>query len=141
MCNSSVHNVSSYPYYAYCAHFDLSLPLTQCIRLEVGGPFGLAASFDMNNILHGLEDTFDMEHNLADTPLEGCQDVFMHEGSPSIVIMFSPVSLSIPMFLPFVHYLHFPLSMLMRFVILMLIWAITITCFICLVVMLAILSP
>ena len=38
----------------------------------------------MNNALYGLEDTFDMEHNLVDTPLEGCQDVFMHEGSYSL---------------------------------------------------------
>jgi len=41
MCNSSVHNVSSCPYYAYYAHSDLSLPLNQSMRLEVGVPFGL----------------------------------------------------------------------------------------------------
>ena len=38
----------------------------------MGEPFGLGASFDMNNALCGLEDTFDMEHNLVNTPLEGC---------------------------------------------------------------------
>ena len=38
----------------------------------------------MNNALCGLEDTFYMEHNLVDTPLEGCRDVFMHEGSSSL---------------------------------------------------------
>ena len=38
----------------------------------MGEPFGLGASFDMNNALCGLEGTFDMEHNLVDTPLEGC---------------------------------------------------------------------
>ena len=37
----------------------------------MGEPFGLGASFGMNNALCGLEDTFDMEHNLVDTPLEG----------------------------------------------------------------------
>ena len=77
MCNSSAHNVSSCPYYAYCAHSDLSLPLTHSIRLEVGEPFGLGASFGMNNALCGLQDTFDMEHNLVDTPLEECPDVFI----------------------------------------------------------------
>jgi len=25
-----------------------------------------------------------IEHNLVDTPLEGCRDVFMHEGSPGL---------------------------------------------------------
>jgi len=79
----------------------------------VGEPFRLGASFGMNNALCGLEDTFNMKHNLVDTPLEGCRDVFMHEESPSLVKMFSPVPLSIPMFLPFVHNLHFPLSILM----------------------------
>jgi len=58
MCNSSVHNVSSCPYYAYCAPSDSSLPLTQSMRVEVGEPFGLGASFGMNNALCGLEDTF-----------------------------------------------------------------------------------
>jgi len=72
MCNSSIHNVSSCPYCAYCAHCYLSLPLTQGLRLEVGEPFGLDVSFGKNNALCGLEDTFDMEHNLLDTPLEGC---------------------------------------------------------------------
>jgi len=57
MCNFSVHNVNSCPYYAYCAHSDLSLPLTQSTRLEVGETFGLGASFGMNNALCGLEDT------------------------------------------------------------------------------------
>jgi len=69
VCNSSAHNVSSCPYYACCAHFDSCLPLTQSISLEVGEPFGLGASFGMNNSLCGLEDIFDMEHNLVDTPL------------------------------------------------------------------------
>ena len=33
----------------------------------------------------GLEETFDMEHNLVDTPLGGCRDMFVHEGFPSLV--------------------------------------------------------
>ena len=84
MCNSSADNVSLCRYYAYCVHSDSSLPLTQSMGLEVGEPVGLGASFGMNNALCGLEDTFDMEHNLVDTPLEGCRDVFMHEGSSSL---------------------------------------------------------
>jgi len=54
------------------------------MRLEVGEPFGLGARFGMNNVLCELEDTFDIEHNLVDTPIEGCRDIFMHEGSPSL---------------------------------------------------------
>jgi len=60
----------------------------------VGEPFGLGASFGMNNALCGLQDTFDMEHNLVDTLLEGCRDVFMHKGSPSLAcenILLSPL--------------------------------------------------
>jgi len=53
LCNTSSHNVSSCPYYACYAHFDSSLPLTQCTGLEV--PFRLDASFGMNNDLCGFE--------------------------------------------------------------------------------------
>jgi len=150
LCNSSAHNVSSCPYYACYTHSDSSLPLTQCTGLEVDESLGLGASFGMNNALYGLEDTFDMEHNLVDTPLEGGQDVLMHEGAPSLLleITFSPIPLSIPMFLPVVHNLHFPLSILMmcpliilKFGILLLIWAIRITYFICLMGMLKFLGP
>ena len=51
--------------------------------LEVDEPFGLNASFGMNNDLRGFEGTLGREHNLVDTPLEGCREVFVHEGSPS----------------------------------------------------------
>jgi len=54
------------------------------MRLEVGEPFRFSASFGMNNVLCGMKDTFDMEHNLVDTHLEGCQDVFIHEGCPNL---------------------------------------------------------
>jgi len=84
MCNSSAHNVSSCPYYACYAHPDSYLPLTQSMRLEAGESFGLVSSFGMSNALCGLEDTFNVEHNLVDTPLEGCGDVFLHKGSPSL---------------------------------------------------------
>ena len=50
----------------------------------MGEPFGLGASFGMNNALGGLETSFDEVHNVVDTPLEGCNDMFMHEGSPSL---------------------------------------------------------
>jgi len=49
----------------------------------VGESFGLVARFGMNNACCGLEDIFDME-NLVNTPLEGCQDVFVYEESPSL---------------------------------------------------------
>ena len=84
MSNSFLHNVSSCPYYAYCANSVSSLPLIECMRLKVGEAFGLGASFGMNHALCGLEDTFDMDHNLVDTPLKGCRDVFVHEESPSL---------------------------------------------------------
>ena len=38
----------------------------------------------MNTDLCGLEDTLDREHNLVDTPLEGCREVFVHKGSSSL---------------------------------------------------------
>jgi len=50
----------------------------------VGEPSHLGVSFGMNNALCGLEDTFNMEHNLVDTPLEGCRDVFVDGGSPNL---------------------------------------------------------
>ena len=101
----------------------------------------------MNNALCGLEDTFDMEHNLVDTPLEGCHDMFVHERSPSQAcdnVLPSPLEhshvsifCSQPSFFP--EYTYDVL--ILRFVILMLKWAMRITCFICLVGMLKILGP
>ena len=38
----------------------------------------------MNNDLCGFEDTLDRGHNLVNPPLEGCRDLFMHEGSSSL---------------------------------------------------------
>ena len=84
MCNFSAHNVSSCPYDACYTHLDSSLPLTQSMGHEVGEPFGLGASFGMGNACCRLETSFDKVHNLVDTLLEGCSDMFMHEGSPSV---------------------------------------------------------
>jgi len=84
LCNTSTHNVSSCPYYAYYAHSDSSLPLTRCTGLEVGEPIRLDASLGMNSVLCRFEYTLDREHNLVDTPLEGCREVFVHEGSSSL---------------------------------------------------------
>jgi len=81
VCNSSNHNINSCPYYAYYAHPESSLPLVQCTGLEVGECFTLVARFGMNNACCGLEDTFNMEQNLVDTPLEECRDAFVHEES------------------------------------------------------------
>jgi len=111
MCNSSAHNVSSCPYDACYTHFDSSLPLTQSMGLEVDEPFGLGSGFGMDNACCGLETLFDEMHNLVDTPLEGCNDMFMHEGSPSLgsnhVI---PNPLEHSMILLCVHNLHYPPS-------------------------------
>ena len=78
-------------------------------------PFGYAAHFGMNYDLCGLEDTLDREHNLVSTPLEGCQDLFVHEGSSSLSYEnVLPNPLSMPIFLLLVHHLHrHPLSILM----------------------------
>ena len=84
MCNSSDHNANSCPYSAYYAHPDSSLPLAQCTGLKVGEPFGLVARFGMNNACYGLETPFEEARNLVDTPLEGCRDMFVHEGSPRL---------------------------------------------------------
>jgi len=54
------------------------------MRLDMGEPFGLGASFGMDSAGCGLETSFDEVHNLVDTPLAGCSDMFMHEGSPSL---------------------------------------------------------
>jgi len=84
LCNTSAHNVSSCPYYAYYAHSDSSLPLTQCTGLDVGEPIRFDASLGMNNVLYRFEDTLDREHNLVNTPLKGCREVFVHERSSNL---------------------------------------------------------
>jgi len=63
---------------------DSSLPLAQCTGFEGGAPFGYAARFSGENPCEESKDTFVMAHDLVDTPLEGCHDMFMHEGSPSL---------------------------------------------------------
>jgi len=50
----------------------------------VGESFGLGAGFGMTNALCGLGDTVEEVHNLVYTPLEGCRDIFFHEGSSSL---------------------------------------------------------
>jgi len=52
--------------------------------LKVGEPFGLVARIGMNNASCALETSFDEVQNLVDIPLEGCLDMFVHEGSPSL---------------------------------------------------------
>ena len=49
-----------------------------------GEPLGYAARFNRDNALCGFEDMLDREHNLVDTPLKGCRDLFVHEGSSSL---------------------------------------------------------
>ena len=53
--------------------------------LEGGESFGYAANFGMTDALWGVEETLDREHNPVYTPLEGCQDLFVHEGSSSLI--------------------------------------------------------
>ena len=62
----------------------MPLPLAQCTGLEGGESFGYAANLGMDNALCGLEETLEREHHLVYTPLEGCQDLFVHEGSSSL---------------------------------------------------------
>ena len=92
------------------------------------------------------EGTFDKMHDQARTPLEGCRDVFVHEESPShglpdplnhslIFVMCSKPSFS------FEYYFNLPIDNLTIFVILMLIWAIRITCLICSVEMFILSCP
>jgi len=115
----------------------------------VGQPFGLVARFGMNNACCGLKTPFDEVHHLGDIHLEGFHDMFMHEGSPSLSCAdaipnslershVSPM-LSQPSFFP-EHSFDVPMIFL-NFVILMLIWTMRITCLICLVGMLKLLSP
>ena len=54
------------------------------MRLEGGEHLGYATRFSRDNALCGFEDMLDREHNLVDTPLKGCRDLFVHEGSPSL---------------------------------------------------------
>jgi len=48
---------------------DSSLPFAQCTGLKVGEPFGLVATFSMNNACCGLETTFEEVHHIVETPL------------------------------------------------------------------------
>ena len=90
----------------------------------------------MNNALCGLEDTFDMEYNLVDTPLEGCHDMFVHEGSSSLGCdKDSPNPLKHSHVSPMCSQPHFsPIICLIcpmifqNFVILIWIWAMMVTC-------------
>ena len=84
LCNTSAHNASLCPSYAYYALSDSSLSLTQCTGFEEGESFGLGAGFGMTNALCGLGDIVEEVHNLVYTPLEGCRDLFVHEGSSSL---------------------------------------------------------
>jgi len=76
-----------------------------------GEPFGYAARLGGISACLESEDTFDMVHNLVDTPLERCRDIFAHGGSPSLGCddVFHN-SLENVMFLLCVHNLHFPLG-------------------------------
>jgi len=127
---------------------DSFLPLTQCRGIEVGKPFGYAR-FDEVNAGLELEGNFDEMHDLARTPLKGHHNVFVREESSSlgsnyiipIPIEHSHASLmcSQPSFSP-EYSIDVPKDIL-NFVILMLIWAMRITCLICLETMLKFFSP
>jgi len=121
---------------------DSSFPLAQCTGFGKGILLGLTVS--VIDACFESEDTFDEVHNLDKTPLEGSCDMIMHEESPSlVVVMFSLIPLIIPMFRLCVHNPLFSLSItlmhpliILRFVILMLTWAMRLKCLICLVEML-----
>ena len=52
--------------------------------LEVDEPLGLVARIGMNNACCELETSFEDVHNLVYTPLEGCRDMFVRGGCPSL---------------------------------------------------------
>ena len=76
----------------------------------MGEPFGLVTRLGINNACCGLETLFEEVHHLVETPLEGCRDMFVHEGSPKLVCDddIPPILLSNSLFLPCFHTLHFP---------------------------------
>jgi len=49
-------------------------------RVRRGEPFGYAARLSGVSACLESEDTFDMAHNLVNTPLDGCHDMFVHGG-------------------------------------------------------------
>ena len=143
LCSSSDHNAKSCPYYTchakpnFAPHTDSSdvvltlsdssLPLAQCTGFEGGEPFRYVARLSGDSVCSESEDTFDMAHHLASTPLEGCHDMFVYEGSPSFGTNYIvPYSLerfhvstfcSQPSFSPKLDFLMYPL-IIWRFVIL-----------------------
>jgi len=96
MCSFSDHNAYSCPYYACYVQPDfapprdnddvilnlsnLPLPLGQHTGFEGGEPFGYVTRLSGVSACLESEDKFDMTHNLVDTLLEGCHDMFAHEG-------------------------------------------------------------
>ena len=149
LCNSFDHNVSSYPYYACYAHPDSSLPLAQCTWFEgvnlLGMLQGLVGLMHVRSWkLHLMRCI--IQWMLLQRSVLIC--LCTGGGLAQIIVMLSPIPSIIPMFLPFIPNLHCPSSvivmrplMILRFVILMLIQAMRITCLMHLVGMLKILGP
>jgi len=63
---------------------DSSFPLAQCTVLEMGEPFKVVATFNSIDACFVSEDIFNKVHDLAETPLEDLNDVFVHKESPSL---------------------------------------------------------
>ena len=147
MCSSSDHGINLCPYYAcyiqpnFVSPWDStdivvtlpdsSFPLAQSTGLEVGEPFGFDARFSVTDACLESEDTLDEVYNLDKTPLEGSRNMLVHEESTCLgcnnVLL---IPLIIPMFPLFVQNPLLPLSItlicpliILRFMILMLIWA------------------
>ena len=53
------------------------------MQQEESEPFGIIARFIIVDAYFESKDSFDEVHDLAETPLEGSHDVFMHEEFPS----------------------------------------------------------
>jgi len=51
---------------------------------KAGEPFGYDARLNGVSACLESKDAFDVVHNLVDTPLEGCRDMFVHGGSPGL---------------------------------------------------------
>jgi len=82
---------------------DSSFPLPQCMRLEMGEPFGVVASFSVVGACFESEDTLDKVHDLAKTPLEASCDVYVHKDFSSLcydIVLPNPLD-HLDGFLPF----------------------------------------
>ena len=113
MCSSYDHNITSCPSYTWYVQPNSSFPLAKCTGFEVDEPFGLVAKFDVDAAYCELEDTYDVVHNLVETPLAGVMICMCIRGLLALVLIMCPlISLIIQVFPLCVHNLHLPPSII-----------------------------